>query len=94
MGRLTERKIEYLISQTNDVFESYGSVNTDFADFATMALAEFKELLGMPDLTDRELKQLIRRAAKRHRAESSDDCWKTFTAHYMSNKANTNVKVA
>lgn len=88
-----QAKIQVLLEQTNNEFNNYfGGINTDYADFATIALADFRTLLGNPDLTDRELKALIRCAAKHRRGESaSSDCWASFTAQYMTRKANTNT---
>ncbi|MGH1398213.1 MAG: hypothetical protein ACRBCT_03270 [Alphaproteobacteria bacterium] len=90
-----EAKIQNLLEQTSDAFQTYyGGVNTDYADFATNALADFRTLLGTPDLTDRQLKSLIRRAAKRRRSESvSRDCWASFTAQYMTRKSNANAEL-
>lgn len=90
MEQQMKDQIKNLIEQTNGMFMNCGGVNTDFADFATIALADFRTLLNEPDMTDRELKQLIRRAAARHKAAKSKDCWKSFTARYMSRKANNN----
>lgn len=85
-----QERIKTLILDTNTVFENCGGVNTDYADFATIALAEFKILLSDPSLTDRQLKQIIRKAFLQQKARNSDDCWATAMAGYMANHANSN----
>lgn len=94
MGCITQKQIKHLIQQTNDVFENSGGVNTDYADFATIALSDFKSLLGNPDLTDRQLKSLIRRASMQYRKNSPSNSWSSFTAHYINKNANTNLQTA
>jgi len=74
MAHQTQAQIKKLIQQTNDVFENSGGVNTDYADFAaTIALSDFRSLLGNPDITDRQLKRLIRIASKRYCREAQDN---------------------
>ena len=94
MGCMTQKQIKRLIQQTNDVFENSGGVNTDYADFATIALSDFKSLLGNPDLTDRQLKRLIRHASTQYRENSPSNSWSSFTAHYINSQANTNLQTA
>lgn len=88
----TQTKIKYIIQQTNDVFENSGGVNTDYADFATIALSDFRSTLSNPDLTDRELKRLIRHASKNYRTDKPSNSWSSFIAHYINRKANTNLQ--
>lgn len=94
MPHRTQQKIKQLIQQTNTVFENSGGVNTDYADFATIALQDFREMLGNPDLTDRELKRLIRHASSRYREENPEHSWSAFIAHYINRQANTNLQTA
>ena len=92
MHHHTQLQIKYLIQQTNDVFENCGGVNTDYADFATIALQDFRRMLGNPDLTDRELKRLIRRASQKYCKDKTPVSWSAFTAQYINRKANTNLQ--
>jgi len=88
----TQIKIKRLIQQTNDVFENSGGVNTDYADFAaTIALSDFRALLGNANITDRELKRLIRIACKRYCKDTTPVSWSAFTAKYIDRKANGNI---
>ena len=67
----SQTQIQILLEETRDAFHNYyGGVNTDFADFATNALADFRKILGNPDLTDRQLKALIRLYCQLHGEES------------------------
>lgn len=94
MAQSIDYRVQRLIEETNSLFYDSGSVNTDYADFATLALQDFRSLLGMPGLTDRELKQFIRRAALQHKVEKAQSCWASFTASYMTQKANENRQIA
>ncbi|MFK7839908.1 MAG: hypothetical protein AB8B83_06200 [Bdellovibrionales bacterium] len=95
MAYRTQTEIKRLIQQTNDVFENSGGVNTDYADFAaTIALSDFRALLGNPDITDRQLKRLIRIACKRYSNEQIEMSWSAFTAQYINKKANTDFQTA
>jgi len=95
MAHQTQAQIKKLIQQTNDVFENSGGVNTDYADFAaTIALSDFRSLLGNPDITDRQLKRLIRIASKRYCRDTIPVSWSAFTAEYVNRKANSNFQTA
>lgn len=88
--RSIQNRMKHLIEDTNHAFANCGGVNTDYADFATMALSDFRSLLGTPRLTDRELKQLIRKANNSHRARNQGGCWATFMAQHIARQANSN----
>ena len=95
MGCRTQTQIKQLIQQTNTVFENSGGVNTDYADFAaTIALSDFRALLGNPNITDRQLKRLIRRANQRYCKDSTPISWSAFTAQYIQTRANENFQTA
>ena len=75
--------------------ENSGGVNTDYADFAaTIALADFRALLGNPDITDRQLKRMIRHACKNYSKDKTPVSWSAFTAQYIHMKANENLQTA
>lgn len=82
------QRIQTLIEETNDAFSSCGSVNADYADFASMALADFKTILQDPQLTSWQLKQLIRKAMAAN-TESDPRSWASFVAHYIAQTANS-----
>lgn len=86
----THERIRDLIEDTNNLFENCGGVNTDYADFATIALADFKRLLGDPSLTDRQLKQLIRKADRSHKTMNQKASWAVFMAEHIAEQANSN----
>ena len=87
------RNIKNLLEETNDAFESYeGGMNSDYASFVSMRLSEFKSLLDNPDLTDRELRQIIRKGQQKSRAKNPNGCWASFIANHMAKKANQNLK--
>lgn len=90
MSQTVHLRMKHLIEGTHEAFESYGSVNADFAEFAAMALSEFKSALDKPDLTGRELRQAIRKAQSTHREVDPQACWATFMAQYVSSNVNAN----
>ena len=93
MANQTQIQIKRLIQQTNDVFENSGGVNTDYADFAaTIALSDFKAILNNNEITDRQLKRLIRIACRRYCKDTTPVSWSAFTAGYISRKANGNTR--
>jgi len=57
-------RIKHLLEETSDAFASSGTINMDYAGFAAMALSDFKSLLDNPDLTDMELRCMIRKVKR------------------------------
>lgn len=89
------RRIKDLLEETNDAFESYGgAMNSDYAGFASMRIDEFKDLLGKPDMTAKELRQILRKGDHKHRRNKSEGCWASFIAYYVERNANQDLKGA
>lgn len=86
--------IKLLIEETNDAFAACrGSLNTDYPGFASMALAQFKEVLEHPSLTRAQLMQALRQAMHSHRAVHDDQSnWSVFMAQYVMNSFAANDK--
>jgi len=85
-------RIQTLIEETNDAFFSYGQMNTDYAEFATLALSDFKAILSQPSMTSSELKQLLRagllRAGSVHCREEEPQKWASFIANHIAKAVN------
>lgn len=92
MSQTVHERIKNLIEGTHEAFENYGAMNTDYAEFASLALSEFKSALQNPELTGQQLRKLIRVGHKSHSHESPEECWATFMAQYVSMNGNTNLK--
>lgn len=90
MTQTIHSRIKHLLEETNDVFVNSGAVNIDYAGFAAMALPDFKALLDNQELTDMQLRRMIRRGALKHRTTRPESCWATYVARYMARKANQN----
>lgn len=88
MSETVHDRIKQLIEGTHEAFETYGTMNTDYAEFASMAIGEFKMALENPDLTAYELRQLIRKGQSQRNTEDPQGCWATFMARYVSRGAN------
>ncbi len=83
-------RIKHLLEETSDAFASSGTINMDYAGFAAMALSDFKSLLDNPDLTDMELRRMIRKGEKKRRVKDPEGCWSSFIARYVAKNANQN----
>ncbi|MCB9982613.1 MAG: hypothetical protein H6861_02925 [Rhodospirillales bacterium] len=94
MTQTIHLRIKHLLEETNDAFTSSGAVNIDYAGFAAMAISDFKHLLDKPDLTDMELRRMIRKASHQHRSTQPESCWATFIAHYVTHNANQNYGIS
>ena len=93
MTQNIHRRIKNLLEETNDAFESCaGSINTEYAAFVSMRLSEFKNLLENPDLTARQLRQIIRKGQQKSRAKNPEVCWASFIANYMAKYSNQNLE--
>ena len=93
MKNTTHNRIKNLLEETNDAFVNCaGSVNADYAAFVSMRISEFKRLLDNPDLTDQELRRIIRKGEKKHRAKNPEGCWASFIANYVTKSSNQNLK--
>jgi hypothetical protein len=90
MSQNVHERIKHLIEGTHEAFEAYGTINSDYAEFASMALSEFKSALQQPDLTGQELRLMIRKGQSRRNSVDPNGCWATFMAHYVSSHTNSN----
>ena len=91
MNKNTHGQIMNLLEDTNDAFTSTGGGgNIDYAGFAAMALAEFKDLLNQPNLTGKQLRRLIRKGEQKRRTKDPEGNWASFMANYVAQNANQN----
>lgn len=87
MSLSVHQKIRILIEQTNDCFKCYDAVNADFAEFATLALSDFKEALEDPGLTRGQLTRMLRRGMIKH-SDKGPGSWSAFMAAHIARAAN------
>ncbi len=87
MSLSVHQRIRILIEQTNDAFSCYDSVNADFAEFATLALADFRDALKNPNLTRGQLTHMLRRGMTKH-SNKDPDSWAAFMAAHIAKAAN------
>ena len=87
-------RVKALIEETGhayDICHETQHINMDFADFAaTMSYSAFNEVLSHANLTQRQLKHMIRRGVLEHRKKDPDGCWKAYLSHYIADTTNTN----
>jgi hypothetical protein len=87
MSLSVHQRIRILIEQTNDAFSCYDAVNADFAEFATLALSDFKDALRNPNLTRGQLTMMLRRGMIKHR-DKDPGSWAAFMASHIAKAAN------
>lgn len=93
MNRIQQNRIKDLVEETNTAFEQEaGTMNMDYAAFASLALPDFKNALQNPELSAAELRQMIRRGSQSHKQKNPQGCWATFMAHYITQNANEGVE--
>ncbi len=88
------KEILYIIEETSSAYHSFSQhsyMNADFADFASMALGQFRNALRDPELTREKLEQILRKGMKKHKANDPDGSWTQFMASYLSKATNTNA---
>ena len=88
MTNFSQDQIKDLIEKTNDAFKNCDSVNMDYAEFASLALSDFKEILKNPYLTGRDLRRIIRKEHNNHKASNPQSCWATFVAGHIAQSSN------
>ncbi len=87
MSLSVHQRIRILIEQTNEAFSCYETVNADFAEFATLALSDFKEALRDPNLTRGQLTRMLRRGMTKH-SDKTAGSWSAFMAAHIAKAAN------
>lgn len=91
MGSYIHYRVRMLLEETSDAFASCGTVNSDYAEFAAMALSEFKHALRKPSLTSNQLRQILREGMVKHRALKPDSSWAAFLADHIEHASNGNM---
>lgn len=85
-------RVQALIEETNEAFaQCRGSINADYAEFASMALSDFKKALQDPNLTSAQLKVILRRAMLKNR-DSDPVTWPELMALHVACRANENER--
>ena len=89
MSDLAQDPIKSLIEDSTHAYNLYiqsGHMNTDYADFASLMLGDFRSLLQRPEMTQRQLRRMMRRGWQTHRKSAPESCWPTFMAHYLNSE--------
>ena len=94
MSKSVHKRIKVLIEETNDAYDMCaGGLNADYAEFAGLSIAEFKEVLSNPGLTRRQLVRMLRKGSNKHKIANPKSCWATFLANYVGNVSNASGTV-
>lgn len=87
MSANVHARIKAIIEETNYAFSfCRGSLNIDYAEFASLSLQEFKSALHNPNLTGAELMSLLRNATSSFQKTDPHGCWSSFLAQYVERK--------
>jgi hypothetical protein len=83
--------IRKLIEDTNAAYDGMCSsgLNADFAEFAALALSDFRAVLGNDALSEAELIMLLREGRARHKSITPNTSWSGFLATYIGHRANS-----
>ncbi|MCB1680312.1 MAG: hypothetical protein H6858_06970 [Rhodospirillales bacterium] len=90
------REVLHIIEETSAAYHSFSRhdyTNSDYADFAAMALSQFKNALRDPALTREQLEKILRKGMKKHRSMDPDSSWSIFMASYVTRASNGNPPV-
>lgn len=95
MRQINEIELSLLIEETrtayND-FSEFNPANCDFAGFAAMSVARFRNALHNPALTRETLELLIREGMNHSRNNNANsDAWSSFMASYVTGVVNNNT---
>ena len=84
-------RMQALLYETKNAYDTPGGViNADYAEFASMAIADFRRVLRNPKLKRTELIAMIRKNMPKARTEDGQ-LWPIVMAKYMGRSANTNA---
>ncbi len=93
MSQLMAEEIKSMIQEASHAYRLYlqnTNLNTDFAEFAALSYHDFRAALGRPEMTQQQVRRLIRRGYLQAHDLPDEKCWATHVAGYMSLVANTN----
>lgn len=93
-----KNNVKTVLEETSRAFQSFSEhncVNGDYAVFASMSLAQFREAMHNPSLTPKDLRVMLREGSSNHRRQymvDEEQDWATFLAGYMAKSSNANIK--
>lgn len=91
MDEEAQTALEHVIEETNWAYNSvleHEYMNSDYAEFAGMAIFDFKNALHAPDLTKEELEKMLRGGMSRYKYISVENGWTALMARYMERASN------
>lgn len=91
-----QREVLHIIEETSAAYHAYSThdyTNADYADFAAMALTQFKSALRDPALTREQLEKILRKGMSKHKVMDPSANWSGFMASYVTRATNANRPV-
>ena len=86
-----------LIEEVDEAYRTFasksGSMNTDYAGFACIALDNFREALHAPDLSCDDLQALLRAGLHEHHRSDKDADWTKLVASHIKRTSNQDTEV-
>ena len=94
MEQTIRRNVKQVVEELDAAYSGFAShenMNGDYADFASMAVAQFRKALHNPTLTREELKYMLRSGFRAHKAHDTRTGWTTFIAAHIEKSSNANA---
>lgn len=89
------KRIQSLIEETNDAYGSAGTVNADYAEFASLAYSDFQHILKNPLLTRQKLAGVLRAGLLQYGTSArKTPGWSVLLAHHVENNANEDIQAS
>lgn len=88
-----KKRVCYVVKEIDDAYRTFSdhdNMNADYAEFAGMAINQFRDALSNPALSREDFKSIFRDGLKKHRAEARNSDWAKFLASHITLKANEN----
>ena len=94
MVKCVQGELQIVIDEMHNAYTTssiYDYMNADYADFAGMALARFRDVLCNQTLSREDLEAMLRHGLARHRARGGDTDWVQSVASYVAKTSNANM---
>ncbi len=96
MKQEIRKSVRQVVEELDDAYNEFSNreyMNGDYADFASMAVGQFRDALRNPELTREELKYMFRSGIREHKTQDTDTRWTKFIATHIAQSSNTNASI-
>ncbi|MGH1375298.1 MAG: hypothetical protein ACRBCK_03025 [Alphaproteobacteria bacterium] len=96
MEQKIKRNVRRVVEELDAAYSEFSDrdyMNGDYADFASMAVGQFREALRNPELTREELQGMVRSGIREHKTQDGDAGWTKFVASHIAQSSNANAVI-